>query len=502
MTQHIQNMWYALKSTLSNGFLKQVGIYGLGQGVEGISSILLLPIFIVYLNPEDFAIVALGDMAGVIMASFWGLRLSASVTRFYYEYSGDDRDLFIGTIWWAVIINAIGGLLFVLTIGPIVLPHFVTQVAYSPYLELVVWTVFFRFFAEVPLAAMRIREEAHLVVGMTLGTFFLSVGAKLYYVVVSAQGGLGVLKAILLGSGVSALGYLIYMLRRYPRKIHWLYVKQAIQYCWPMTPDALLSGFTIVLDRFFLDKWVPMIVIGYYAVASQFGAIAYQSVVTLKMAFVPAVMRTWIEHTSERWKVGEMAFLLFGVVGTVALAVSLFAPDVLIAFGRERFASAMSLVPFMAANALLVALVTVVSLSLLLSKNTKWIAVVSSIHLAVAGIINLIFTPVFGVWGAVAATLAGWASRACFLAWVGLRHLPLPVPWKRVGAMVVPLIPIMMLGVQSWNIGQLMGLLAKLLLISSFIGYGIMLLWFFNRQQTTLSHAGKTSAERAVQTVC
>lgn len=492
MTQHIRNMWYALKSTVSHGFFRQAGIYGLGQGVEGISTVLLLPVFIVYLNPEDFAIVALSDMAGTIMAAFWGLRLSASVTRFYYEYSEGDRSLFIGTIWWAVVINAIGGLLIVHTIAPFILPYFVTKVAYSPYLEIVVWTVFFRFFAEVPLAVLRIKEEASLVVGISLGTAFLSVGAKLYYVVVAAEGGLGVLKALLVGSGVSALGYTIYMLRRYPRKIHWPYVKDAIKYSWPMTPDAVLSGFTTMLDRFFLDKWVPMTVIGTYAVASQFGAIAYQAVVSLKMAFVPSVVRIWLEQKEERWRIGQMAFLFVAVVAFVALVVSLFAQDILLAFGRTRFLDAIALIPFTTSNAFLVALVTIVYMSFLLSKDMKWLTAVSVIHAVVAVMMNVILTPLFGVWGALAATLSGWGSRALSLAWLGHKIQPLPIPWGRLAAILVPVIPLMLLGMGSWQGGWLARMTGKVAVI---ILYGVYVLVLYRFYQPSAACKVSETAE-------
>jgi len=492
MTRHIRNMWSTLKAAFSSVFLKQAGIYGLGQGIEGISSVLLLPIFLVYLKPDDFAIVALSDMAGTIMAAFWGLRLSASVTRFYYEYSEGDRSLFIGTIWWVVVINAIGGLVIVHTIAPIVLPYFVTQVAYSPYLEIVVWTVFFQFFAEVPLAVMRIREEAHLVVGITLGTFFLSVGAKLYFVVVIAEGGLGVLKAVLLGSGVSAVGYLIYMFRRYPRKIHWPYVKHAIRYSWPLTPDALLSGLTIVLDRFFLDKWVPLTIIGYYSIASRFGAIAYQSVVSLKMAFVPAAVRIWVEQKEERWRIGHMAFMLVAVVAFVALVVSLFAQDILLAFGRTRFIDAIALIPFTTSNAFLVALVTITYMSFVLSKDMKWLTVVSIIHAVVALIVNVTLIPLFGVWGAIVATLSGWGSRALSLAWLGHKIQPLPISWGRLAAILVPVIPLMLLGMGSWQGGWLARLTGKMAVI--FL-YGIYVLALYRFYQPSTACKVSEAAE-------
>jgi O-antigen/teichoic acid export membrane protein len=469
---------------MTGGFLWQAGIYGIGQAVEGLSSLLLLPVFLVYLDPDDFAVVALADMAAMIMAALWGIRLSGSVTRFYYEYESSERDCFVASIWWAVVANAVLGLALVYTIGPRVLPYFVTQVAYSPYLEIVMWTVFFRCFAEVPLAIMRIREEAHLVVGATLASFFVSVGAKFYFVVIASEGGPGVLKALLLAAGASAGGYVIYMIRCYPKRIRLTHVQRAVQYSWPLTPDAFLSGFTTVLDRFFLDKWVPLTLIGYYAVASQFGAIAYQTVVTLKMAFVPAVTRTWIERETERWKIAQMAYVMIATVSVVALTVSLFAQDVLVAFGRERFIAAIQLVPLLSVNGVLVALVTVTSMSLLLSKGTKWFPAASIVHLSAAGICNLILTPVFGLWGAITGTLAGWGSRAMCFYLVGRHVLPLPVRWGQVVALVLPLAPLMLLGVVPWETNTLSNVIFKLSIVVLYGCYS-MLLYRFSHDTVT-----------------
>lgn len=478
MRRWLHRLQQLVGSRFSVGFLQQTGIYGLGQVVEGLSAVLLLPVFVAYLTPDDFALVSLSEMVGSIVSSCWGIRLGSAVTRFYYEYTDDQQQTFVASVWWAFVINACAGLVILTMLGPRILPHIVQQVPYSPYLELTVWTVFARLFAEVPLALMRIREEAHLVVAAALGSFVLFVSAKLYFVVVAGEGASGVLKAGLWGAGCSAVGYCVYMISRYPRAIHWPYVKEATQYAWPMTPEAMLSGATTVMDRFFLDKWVPLTTIGYYSVASQFGAIAYQSVVTLKMAFVPAVLRIWIQEQSERWKVGDMALLMAGATTGVALTVSLFAQDLLIVVGRERFLAAIDLVPFLTINAILVALVTITSMSFLLSKRTIWITPVSIVHATIAGVVNLLATPVYGVWGAIAATLSGWAGRAMLFGVIGHAICPLPVAWGRILAAILPALSLGLLGTTVNDFRWDMRLLCKIGIMGLYFGYLATLLWW------------------------
>ncbi len=492
MRRRLHRLQQLVCSRFSGGFLRQSGIYGLGQVVEGLSAVLLLPVFVVYLTPDDFALVSLSEMVGSIVASCWGIRLGSAVTRFYYEYKHDQQQKFVASVWWAFVMNACVGLVVLLFVGPLVLPHIVRQVPYSPYLELIMWTVFARMFAEVPLALMRIREEAHLVVAAALGSLLLFVTAKLYFVVVAGEGGLGVLKAGLWGAGCSAVGYCVYMISRYPRFIHWPYVKEAAQYSWPMTPEAMLSGVTTVMDRFFLDKWVPLTTIGYYSVASQFGAIAYQSVVTLKMAFVPAVLRIWVQEQSERWKISDMALLMVATTTGVALTVSLFAQDLLTIVGRERFLAAINFVPFLTVNAILVAVVTIASMSFLLSKRTIWITPVSFLHAAIAGVVNLLATPAYGVWGAIAATLSGWASRALFFCFLGNAICPLPVAWWRIAAAIIPALPLGLLGLTMYDFQWSTRILCKMAIIGVYGGYLLTLLWW-NRltEVPTRQNSGK-----------
>jgi len=465
-------------SRFSGGFLRQSGIYGLGQIVEGLSAVLLLPVFVAFLTPDDFALVSLSEMVGSIISSCWGIRFGSALTRFYYEYKGDQQRRFVASLWWAFVMNACAGLVILILVGPFLLPYIAKQVSYSPYLELMTWTVFARLFAELPLALMRIRQEAHLAVISALGSFLLFVGAKLYFVVVAGDGGLGALKAGLWGSGCSAVGYCIYMVSQYPLTMHWQYVRESAKYSWPMTPEAMLSGATMVMDRFFLDKWVPLTSIGYYSVASQFGAIAYQSVVTLKMAFVPAVLRIWVQEQSERWKVGDMALLVVAATTGVSLAVSLFAQDVLIAVGRERFFGAVDFVPFLTVNAVLVALVTIASMSFVLSKRTIWITPVSILHAAITGIVNVLATPAYGVWGTIAASLSGWASRALSFWLLGKAICPLPVPWGRIVVVILPAVPLGLLGLAPYGFDWLTRLLWKSGLIGVYFGYVLVVLWW------------------------
>ncbi len=478
MRRRLHRLQQLVGPRFSVGFLRQSGIYGLGQVVEGLSAILLLPVFVVYLTPDDFALVSLSEMVGSIVASCWGIRLGSAVTRFYYEYQADQRQRFIASVWWAFVLNACAGLVVLLFAGPLVLPHLIRQVPYSPYLELTMWTVFARLFAEVPLALMRIREEAHLVVAAALGSFVLFVAAKLYFVVVAGEGGLGVLKASLWGSACSAVGYCVYMVSRYPHSIHWIYVREAARYSWPLTPEAMLSGATTVMDRFFLDKWVPLTTIGYYSVASQFGAIAYQSVVTLKMAFVPAVLRIWIQERSEHRKVGNLALLMVAATAGVALAVSLFAQDLLMVVGRERFLAAIDFVPFLTLNAIMVALVTITSMSFLLSKRTIWITPVSLVHAAITGAVNFFATPAYGVWGAIAATMSGWAGRAMCFGFLGNTICPLPIAWWRIAAAIIPAIPLALLGMTMHDFQWSTRIWCKMGILGVYGGYLLALMWW------------------------
>ncbi len=73
------------------GLFKNLAIYGLGDAATSAISFLLLPIYVRYLSPEDYGVIALlltVEVAAKILFR-WGV--DASFMRFYYECR-DERD--------------------------------------------------------------------------------------------------------------------------------------------------------------------------------------------------------------------------------------------------------------------------------------------------------------------------------------------------------------------------------------------------------------------------
>jgi len=105
--------------------------------------------------------------------------------------------------------------------------------------------------------------------------------------------------------------------------------------------------------------------------------------------------------------------------------------------------------------------------------------VVSVIHAVVAVATNLMLTPLLGVWGAIAATLSGWGSRVLSLTWFGHRTQPLPIPWGRLAALLVPVVPLMLLGMGTWEGGWQARMTGKMAVVILYGGYAMALYWFY-----------------------
>ena len=65
---------------------KNLAIYGLGDVAVSVINFLLLPIYVLYLSPEDYGALALLGSVEVIAKIFFRWGLDGSFMRFFYEY--------------------------------------------------------------------------------------------------------------------------------------------------------------------------------------------------------------------------------------------------------------------------------------------------------------------------------------------------------------------------------------------------------------------------------
>ncbi|HIF00069.1 MAG TPA: hypothetical protein EYQ63_24450 [Fuerstia sp.] len=81
----------------TNEFVKHSTIYGIGQVLTRLASILLLPLYTVALTPEQYGVTAILNLGGALLAPLLADGVAKAIVRFHFD---DEDPLQCDRVWW------------------------------------------------------------------------------------------------------------------------------------------------------------------------------------------------------------------------------------------------------------------------------------------------------------------------------------------------------------------------------------------------------------------
>ncbi len=242
-------------------------------------------------------------------------------------------------------------------------------------------------------------------------------------------------------------------------------------------PTTISAWALQVIDRFFLILYVPTAELGYYAIANKAAALLYVALVPFLNAWTPLALAMQREPNAEH-RYASMSRYLAGIALAAALALGLFAPEILVVFARPAYLPATPYVGFLAYVHVISVFTTMLDIVAMAGKRFRAISATTVAGAAVNIILNFLLIPRYGVWGATVATIIGYAVPAIWLYAVLRRRAPVPYPvGKLVIALVVQFSLLMVnlfLPPLNWALAIAIKLLLMLLLALSFVVIGII----------------------------
>ena len=399
--------------------LRGAASYGFGTLVTRSYTVLLLPVYLAYLTPSDFGILAITDMLSTPLVSVLNLCLDRAVTRFYHLWPPGDRPRQLGAIWAASLISATSLTALLIWSGPLLIGRLFTAVPFHPFLNLACLIAAFRSTSSIPLMVLRAREEAGRYASFTTltsisGSFFI-----IYFIVLRRAGARGVLIATLINEIIWCCFWSLLMFRWTARGSLRGRLAAPLRYSLPLLPADLAFSVGQAFDRFLLEKYVPLSELGLYFVASRFARLFHEVNQAAKNAWIPLALRLGSAPADAgRSAIGNLASIY--VSGFMVLAV------LTAAFGRE----ALSL---FAAPTFLGYVVYFAALpGINLSGRNEFVTAVMVAYAVVSATLALLLVPRFGAFGAaigfaLALQILGYVS-----AWVSSKLYTVPFPLTRI----------------------------------------------------------------------
>jgi O-antigen/teichoic acid export membrane protein len=467
-------------------------VYGLGQAGGRLIQLILVPILTRVFHPAEYGVIELVMLIFAIVSLLAVSGMDAALARFFYEQPDRKSKRIMATTsaLHRVVTGSFLGLVLI-AFAPQISILILGSPDYAKYVRIIGLTLPFSGLYLFANEALRVTFQPWKYI--VLNAFEMTtVGAlTIYFVVVRDYSVSGVLYARLIAD-VLATGFALVLLRHtLTNRYSWKYLKMMVRYGIPLVPVALTYSVLTYADRQVLLHMSSLSEVGVYSVAIKLAAPVMLAVTAFNLAWGPMAFSNAADPNAGR--LYSWVLSLYTAAGaTLALAVALYAPEILAVFVPEAYRGAAAAGGLLAFGAVAHGAYYIAALGANLERKNEWLVVTTGVAATVTLTLAILLVRPHGGTGVAAATLIGFCFSTGSLYFVSqrLRHFP----FRGMRSFLVFAIAV---GIATlpWIVGEpLTTIWAKALLLVGYTGMALLITLSGRARGTS---AGKSDANRS-----
>jgi O-antigen/teichoic acid export membrane protein len=258
------------------------------------------------------------------------------------------------------------------------------------------------------LGALRAAEQPVLYGLVALSQLFGTLALTAVLVGVYNLGLEGVFGSFLAGNILANVVLMPVVRNRISKRFNWVSFKPVIIFAMTLIPVNLANLVLSISDRYFLNSFGSLAILGVYGLAYKIGSGASMLVAVPFVTAWPAII--FSEKGSDR--IGELvskaALYLWGIGMLFTVMVSSAAKPLLQLFGGSNFLSGAYLIPMISAGGLLLGVTGVLMSSVVAQGHLRWNMIAMLVVSALALMLNALLIPTQGMFGAALATILAY----------------------------------------------------------------------------------------------
>lgn len=314
----------------------------------------LLPIYTMFLTPEDYGIINLANGFIQVATFIIAFSLYSAVTRFYVDYKEDLEKLkrFYGTVITFVFLSGVFALCIGLILRHILFSTFFEEFIFYPVILVSLLTLIFISLHSVHQNIMQGMQQGKKLTTVNLIVFFLQVCLNLFFISLIKLGALGVLLANLI-INISYFLYMIIDLKKNNLVTFCLdrsLLINALKYSIPLMPHNLSTHIASFAARVFINTSGTLSLVGLYSIASQFGSLIDTVQSSVYHAFAPWFYETMNSTNKEKRKeIINLSNFLLIIYSVIYLIIGLFSQEFIMLMTNKNYETAWTVVPILVA---------------------------------------------------------------------------------------------------------------------------------------------------------
>lgn len=390
------------------------------------SNFLLAPLFTRFLSPVEYGLIALASLFQNYLNIIIDLGLKGSFSRYYFRYFKNQR--IVKTLFSTVVISIFGiacvvYVFFLLFGDSIFALIFKNQLfTFERFGHIVFVLSVNALLNAVILSYFRNEENLRGYAFISLGTFFMMAIGAVIGVVVYRYGALGSLIGKMWGVVLVVSLFLMIFFARNGIRFDKRLLRPLLIYGLPLIPFGLLNITINNVDRFFIERYFSLDVLGQYNIAFLISTIPFIMLNSLQSSVNPAVMKlmetTSPENQADNYREINRNFkLIMLFMGGMLWCMITFSGWFIRFYVGPEYRSIIEYLPLLMLAFVPMVYQSMYTIPLFFNYQSKLLPYISLITLTVAVALNFLLIPTLGVYGVALAVLGKNLTFALVTIW-------------------------------------------------------------------------------------
>ncbi len=425
--------------SLTRQFLKNGFIYSFSILFAKAGHFLSLPIFLSYLEPEDFGVIGLVQFIVSFCVALLDMGASNTIQRFYFEWGINERQRRegLGSFLFYSFLFAVFVFIFLLLIGKFSFNFFIKSIEFNPLGKIALLIAIFQYLTYLAQSLMRIKEELKLFTIFSAGLFLSRTILSLIFVVGFNNGVNGYIDGLLYGTGIVGVASFFYLIFNARINMNMKPVRAAINYSLPIGPTGIMETLGGSLERLVLERYASLASVGLFTLGNQLGQIFNVFNQIIKSSFIPMVYKM-VGDVNDKESLAKLSCVYLGVITCLGIFFSLFIDDLIFLLGKEKYYPIIKYGPLFIFGYWVLATGTAFARGIDLSKKSYLGPLIPLFSVAVNLIFSYWLIPDLGVMGAIYAFLMTCVARTFISIFIAYIVYPRPTHGLAVFLTILP----------------------------------------------------------------
>lgn len=380
--------------------------YTFANALSRVLGLLLLPLYTRYFSPDDYGVLSLFTIFGVLVTQIISMQMDQALGRYYSEYKSPKLKNAVAVSAFVYYLASFGlGMLVLLAFSKPISYLLIGTFNYSAVFMLMVVSIGFRALLNYNICLWRYQLQVKLSTVFLIGDVIGSIFSICLFVVVFNFN----LEGIYLGQISSSLIIVAMMMLINKKSYHFGLLSKSIimkmlRYSAPLVPAALIYLSMQYIDQIMIKWLLTLDSVGIYSISLRLASGINLLLVGFQAAWAPLVFRNY--HLPEAKTSIAAVFLIVGIGGAcLIMMTTVFIPEILRVLVSSSYYESYICVPYLMFSSLFICLGRYFAVGINIANKTNWFVLSTVISAFINIVLNIVFIPSFGLLGAAVATM-------------------------------------------------------------------------------------------------